>query len=74
MWVMRVTWVIGTKLGLSLGRGTDILDFLSLAAIGSFTYNEPSYLTVTYIISLFMFMTIYVKYFSQIFLTNQSLL
>ncbi len=23
MWVMRVTWVISTKLGLSLGRGTD---------------------------------------------------
>ncbi len=42
-----------------------ILDFPSLAAIPSFTYSEPSYLTVKYVITLFVFVTIYVKYSTQ---------
>ncbi len=44
---------------------SEIQDFLSLAAILSFTYSEPCYLTVNYMITLFIFVTIYVKYFTQ---------
>ena len=43
----------------------DILDFSSLAAILSFTYSEPCYLTVTYVITLFVFVIIYVTYSTQ---------
>ncbi len=42
-----------------------ILDFPSLAAILSFTYSEPCYLTVIYVITLFVFVTTYVTYFTQ---------
>ena len=42
-----------------------ILDFLSLAGILSFTYSEPFYLTVIYMITLFVFVTTYVTYSSQ---------
>ncbi len=44
-----------------------ILDFSSLAEILSFTYSEPCYLTVTYVITLFVFVTIYVTYSIQTF-------
>ncbi len=42
-----------------------ILDFFSLAAILSFTYSEPCYLTLIYVITLFVFVTIYVTYSIQ---------
>ena len=44
-----------------------ILDFFFLAPILFFTYSEPCYLKVTYVITLFVFVTIYVIYFSQTF-------
>ena len=42
-----------------------ILDFSSLAAILSFTYSEPCYLTVIYVIIFFVFVTKYVIYSIQ---------
>ncbi len=42
-----------------------ILDFPSLAAILSFTYSEPCYLTLIYVITLFVFVTTYVTYSTQ---------
>ncbi len=39
-----------------------ILDFSSLAAILSFAYSEPCYLTVIYVITLFVFVIPYVTY------------
>ena len=44
-----------------------ILDFPSLAAILTFTYSEPCYLTVIYVIIPFVFVTKYVTYFTQTF-------
>ncbi len=44
-----------------------ILDFLSLAAILSFTYSKPCYFTVIYVITLFVFVTTYVTYSTQTF-------
>ncbi len=42
-----------------------ILDFSSLAAILSFAYIEPCYLTVIYVITLIVFEITYVKYSTQ---------
>ncbi len=42
-----------------------ILDFFSLAAILSLIYSEPCHLTVTYVITLFVFVTKYVTYLTQ---------
>ncbi len=42
-----------------------ILDISSLVAILSLTYSEPCYLTVKYLITLFVFVTKYVTYSTQ---------
>ncbi len=42
-----------------------ILDFPSLAAIISFAYSEPCYLTVIYMITLSVFVITYVTYSTQ---------
>ena len=44
-----------------------ILDFPSLAAILFFTYREPCYLIVAYVITLFVFVTKYFTYSTQTF-------
>ena len=42
-----------------------ILDFLSLATILSFAYSEPCYLKVSYVITLFVFVTTYDTHSTQ---------
>ncbi len=44
-----------------------ILDFPSLAAILFFTYSELCYITLIYVITLFIFVTIYFTYSTQTF-------